>query len=87
VLRGHGAVVVAADLPSAVALALQLEESAHRLWLTYAIGEPRRFTDDELASVGGQLAEPRIVRKIWIDAIERARRAGALDGLDFESVV
>ena len=86
-LRGHGAVVVAADLPSAVALALQLEESAHRLWLAYAIGEPRRFTDDELASVGGQLAEPRIVRKIWIDAIERARRAGALDGLDFESVV
>src|SRR5439155_444878 len=42
-LRGHGAVVVAADLPSAVALALQLEESAHRRWLTYAIGKPRRI--------------------------------------------
>jgi ribulose-5-phosphate 4-epimerase/fuculose-1-phosphate aldolase len=86
-LRGHGAVVVAADLPSAVALALQLEESAHRLWLTYAIGEPRRFSDDELASVGAQLAEPRVARKIWIDAVERARRAGALDGLDVASVV
>lgn len=86
-LRGHGAVVVAADLPGAVALATQLEESARRLWLTYAIGEPRRFNDDEVASVSAQLAEPRVVRKIWIDAIERARRAGALDGLDVDSVV
>jgi L-fuculose-phosphate aldolase len=86
-LRGHGAVVVAADLPRAVALALQLEESAHRLWLTYAIGEPRRFNDEEIVSVAAQLTDPRVVRKIWIDAVERARRAGALDGLDADSVV
>jgi ribulose-5-phosphate 4-epimerase/fuculose-1-phosphate aldolase len=86
-LRGHGAVVVAADLPRAVAFALQLEESAHRLWLTYAIGEPRRFNDEEIGSLAAQLTDPRVVRKIWIDAIERARRAGTLDGLDVGSVV
>jgi ribulose-5-phosphate 4-epimerase/fuculose-1-phosphate aldolase len=86
-LRGHGAVVVGADLMAAAALALQLEESAHRLWLTYAIGEPRRFTDDEIGSLAAQLGEPRVVRKIWIDAIERARRAGALSGLDVDAVV
>ena len=86
-MRGHGAVVAAAGLVGAVARALQLEESAHRLWLTYAIGEPRRFSDEELASLGVQLGEPRVARKIWIDAIERARRAGVLDGLDVEPVV
>ena len=81
-LRGHGAVVAAPDVMSAVALAVQLEESAHRLWLAYVIGEPKRFDEDEISTISAQLAEPRVVTKIWMDAIERARRAGALDGLD-----
>lgn len=85
VLRGHGAVVAAADVMSAVALAFELEESAHRLWLAYAIGDPKPFSEDELSTVASQLAEPRVVTKIWFDAIERARRAGALD--DIESTV
>jgi ribulose-5-phosphate 4-epimerase/fuculose-1-phosphate aldolase len=85
VLRGHGAVVAADDVMGAVALALELEESAHRLWLTYAIGEPKLFSEEELSTVASQLGEPRVVTKIWMDAIERARRAGALGGIDVET--
>lgn len=85
-MRGHGAVVVGADLETSVALSLQLEESARRLWLAYAIGEPRPFTDDEIERVGAGLTEPRVIRKIWIDALERARLAGALGDIDAETI-
>jgi len=81
-LRGHGAVVVGSDVMSALALALELEESAHRLWLAYAIGEPKPFSDDELSTVASQLGETRVVTKIWFDAIERARQAGVLGDLE-----
>ena len=86
-LRGHGAVVAAEDVPSAVALSLQLEESAKRLWLAYAIGDPKPMSDDELSAVGAGLREPRVVRKVWIDALERARTAGALSGVDVGSLL
>ncbi|OLC20501.1 MAG: hypothetical protein AUH33_03560 [Chloroflexi bacterium 13_1_40CM_68_21] len=87
VLRGHGAVVVGDDLPTCVAMSLQLEESARRLWLTYAIGEPRRFTDQEIERVSRGLIEPRVIRKIWIDALERARLAGALGDIEIETII
>ncbi|HEV8468984.1 MAG TPA: class II aldolase/adducin family protein [Candidatus Limnocylindria bacterium] len=87
VLRGHGAVVVGNDLPTCVAMSLQLEESARRLWLTYAIGEPRRFSDEEIARVAGGLTEPRVIRKIWIDALERTRLAGALGDIELETII
>ena len=87
VLRGHGAVVAAADVRTAVALALQLEENAQRLWLSYAIGAPQPLLEEERSSLAAALGEPRTVDKIWIDTIERARRAGALADLDIESLV
>jgi len=67
---------------SALALALELEESAHRLWLAYAIGEPKPFSDDELSTVASQIGESRVITKIWFDAIERARKAGVLGDLE-----
>ena len=85
-LRGHGAAVVAPDLVACVALALQLEESARRLWLSYSIGEPRRYTDDEIRRVAEGLNDPRVVRKFWIDALARARLAGVMDDIDSESL-
>jgi HCOMODA/2-hydroxy-3-carboxy-muconic semialdehyde decarboxylase len=81
-MRGHGAVVVGDDVPAATALAIELEESARRLWLAYAIGEPRRYSDAEITDVARELTSPAIVRKIWIDALARARHAGVLDDLD-----
>ena len=86
VLRGHGVIVVGADLPECVAVALALEESARRLWHAAAIGEPKRFTDAEIARVAEQTSEPRVFRKAWVDALERAHLAGALADFDRESL-
>ena len=86
VLRGHGVIVVGADLPECVAVALALEESARRLWHAAAIGEPKRFTDAEIARVAEQTSEPRVFRKAWVDALERAHLAGALADIDRESL-
>ena len=81
-MRGHGVLVVGEDLPTAVAGAILLEDSARRLWHAYAIGEPRRFTDAEIARVREQTSSPRVVRKWWLDAVERAKHAGVLDDID-----
>lgn len=81
-LRGHGVVVVGEDVPSCVGAALYLEETARRLWAALAIGEPRPYTDDEVGRLAEQGWQPRVVKKIWRDTLERARRAGALEGID-----
>jgi L-fuculose-phosphate aldolase len=81
-LRGHGVAVVAEDVPSCVTLSLYLEENAKRLAYAMTIGVPQPFTADEIARVVTSLWQPFVIEKTWIDAQERARRAGALDGLD-----
>jgi ribulose-5-phosphate 4-epimerase/fuculose-1-phosphate aldolase len=81
-LRGHGVAVVADDVPSCVTLSLYLEENAKRLAYALTIGEPKPFTDDEIRRVATSLWQPFVIEKTWIDARERARRAGALDGLN-----
>jgi ribulose-5-phosphate 4-epimerase/fuculose-1-phosphate aldolase len=80
-LRGHGVAVVADDVPSCVTLSLYLEENAKRLAYALTIGEPKPYTDDEIKRVAESLWQPFVIEKTWIDAQERARRAGALDGL------
>ncbi len=80
-LRGHGVAVVADDVPSCVTLSLYLEENAKRLAYAMTIGEPKPFTDDEIRRVAESLWQPFVIEKTWIDAQERARRAGALDDL------
>jgi ribulose-5-phosphate 4-epimerase/fuculose-1-phosphate aldolase len=80
-LRGHGVAVVADDIPSCVTLSLYLEENAKRLAYAMTIGEPKPYTDDEITRVAASLWQPFVIEKTWIDAQERARRAGALDGL------
>jgi ribulose-5-phosphate 4-epimerase/fuculose-1-phosphate aldolase len=85
-LRGHGVVVVGENIPACVAASLALEESARRLWHAYAIGEPRRFSEQEVARVAEQTLEPRVFRKIWLDALERARLAGVLGDIDPETL-
>ena len=80
-LRGHGVAVVAEDVPSCVTLSLYLEENAKRLAYAMSIGEPKPFTDDEIRRVAASLWQPFVIEKTWIDAQERARRAGALEDL------
>jgi ribulose-5-phosphate 4-epimerase/fuculose-1-phosphate aldolase len=81
-MRGHGFTAVAEDVPSAVMAALYLEESAQRLWLALAIGEPRAYTDDEVQRLAAAGWSRNIVRKTWTDALARARLAGALADLE-----
>jgi L-ribulose-5-phosphate 4-epimerase len=81
-LRGHGVAVVAEDVPSCVTLSLYLEENAKRLAHAMAIGDPKPYTDDEIRRVAASLWQPFVIEKTWVDAQERARRAGALDGVD-----
>ena len=80
-LRGHGVVVWAADVPSCVTASLFLEESARRLAATVPLGEPRAFTDDEIERVRASIWQPFVIAKTWRDAVERARIAGVLDDL------
>lgn len=81
-LCGHGVLVVGADIKECLAASLFLEESARRLAFTYGLGQPRPFTADEIARVTASLWQPSVVAKTWDDAIERARLAGFLSGLD-----
>lgn len=80
-LRGHGVAVVAEDIPRCVTLSLYLEENAKRLAYALSIGDPKPYTDDEIKRVSASLWHPFVIEKTWIDATERARRAGALDDL------
>lgn len=81
-LRGHGVIVVAEDVPSCVTASLFLEESAKRLAHTIALGEPKAFSADEIRRVTASIWRPFVIEKTWTDALERARLAGALDDLD-----
>ncbi|MGH2450317.1 MAG: class II aldolase/adducin family protein [Candidatus Limnocylindria bacterium] len=81
-LRGHGAIVVADDVPNCVTASLYLEESARRLATAIPLGEPRAYTADEIRRVAASIWQPFVIEKTWTDALERARLAGALDDLD-----
>ncbi len=80
-LRGHGAVVLGADVPDCVTAALFLEESAERLLLASTLGMPRAYTAEEIARVRAGLAQRSVAEKTWTDAVERARVAGRLADL------
>lgn len=81
-LRGHGALVVAADVPECVTGSLFLEESAHRNHLAASLGAVKEYTPDEVARVRAMLGSRSVAEKTWQDALERARIAGVLAGLD-----
>jgi len=80
-LRGHGVIVVAEDIPTCVTASLFLEESAKRLAHTIALGTPKAFSPEEIARVRESIWQPFVIEKSWTDALERARAAGALEDL------
>ncbi|MGH2379102.1 MAG: class II aldolase/adducin family protein [Candidatus Limnocylindria bacterium] len=81
-LRGHGAIVVADDVPSCVTASLYLEESARRLATAIPLGDPKPYTSDEIRRVSASLWQPFVIEKTWTDTLERARLAGVLDDLE-----
>lgn len=80
-LRGHGVIVVGADVPACVTASLFLEESAKRLAHTIPLGRAREYSADEIRRVAESLWQPFVIEKTWTDTLERARLAGALDDL------
>jgi len=81
-LRGHGALVVGRDVQECVTAALYLEESAQRNHLAAQLGAIKTYSKDEIRRVREMLASRFVIEKTWIYALERARAAGALAGLD-----
>lgn len=80
-LRGHGALVVGADVPECVTAALYLEESAHRNHLAATLGAVQAYSADEIARVRAMLASRFVIEKTWAEALARARREGVLRDL------
>jgi len=81
-LRGHGALVVGADIPECVTAALYLEESAQRNYLAANLGAIKPYTKDEIRRVAEMLTSRFVIDKTWVYALEKARVAGALSDLD-----
>ena len=80
-LRGHGALVVGADVHECVTAALYLEESAQRNYLAASLGGIKAYTTDEIRRVREMIASRPVLEKTWVYALERARVAGALTDL------
>jgi len=81
-LRGHGALVVGADIQECVTAALYLEESAQRNYVAANLGKIKTYTADEIRRVREMLASRFVIEKTWLYALEKARVAGALADLD-----
>lgn len=81
-LRGHGALVVGGDVQECVTAALYLEESAQRNHLAAQLGGIKTYSKDEIRRVREMLASRFVIEKTWVYALEKARVAGALAGLD-----
>jgi L-fuculose-phosphate aldolase len=64
-LRSHGAVTVGADIVEAFVLAVYLEETARRQYLSRAIGTPYVLSTAEVETIGTNLRRPNLLRKVW----------------------
>ncbi|HKP26971.1 MAG TPA: class II aldolase/adducin family protein [Dongiaceae bacterium] len=64
-MRAHGMVIAAADVRSATVLALYLEENARRQCLAPPLGEPYRFSSDEIEACRKGLNKPNLFAKAW----------------------
>jgi len=76
-LKSHGAVTVGADIVEAFVLAIYLEETAKRQYLTRAIGTPYVLTAAEVETIGGNLRKPHLLKKVWDYHLGRLRRPGS----------
>lgn len=64
-LKSHGAVIVGTDIVECFALAVYLEENAHRHYLALQIGEPYVFNEVEQQACRKNLWSPALFRKAW----------------------
>lgn len=64
-MRAHGMVVAAPDIRTATVLALYLEENARRQCLAAPLGQPYRFSAEEIEASRAGLNKPNLFAKAW----------------------
>ena len=64
-LKSHGAVIAAAGIVECFALAVYLEENAHRQYMAMQIGTPYVFSAAEQEACRGRLGSPALFQKAW----------------------
>lgn len=82
VLRGHGVVVVGADVEEALARYVCAEENARIQYEASLLGEPHILRGGELASVRRESWTPAITAKHWQYHEETAHSRGIFDGIE-----
>ncbi|MGH7750955.1 MAG: class II aldolase/adducin family protein, partial [Candidatus Dormibacteria bacterium] len=82
VLRGHGVVVVGANVEEALARYVCAEENARIQYKASLLGEPHILRGEELAFVRRESWTPAITAKHWHYHEETAHRKGAFEGIE-----
>jgi ribulose-5-phosphate 4-epimerase/fuculose-1-phosphate aldolase len=81
VLRGHGIVLVGRSVEEVVAHTISAEENARFQYRATLIGEPKTLRGAELEIAKRDILDPKVIRKHYHYAEEKARDAGALEGI------
>lgn len=64
-LQSHGAVVAAEGIVEAFVLSVYLEETAERQYMASQVGTPVELTPEEIETIGRNLWQPHLLRKVW----------------------
>lgn len=65
-LKAHGVVVTGSDVEEMVAVAFILEDNAHRVWISAALGRPVWLDDQLMPEIEAELLQTRgPFRRIW----------------------
>ncbi len=64
-LQSHGIVIAAANIIESFALAVYLEENAHRQFLASQIGTARALSPTEIDVISANLWKPSLLQKVW----------------------
>ena len=64
-LKAHGAVLVGSDVVECFALAVYMEENAHRQYMAMPIGDPYVFSEAEQQACRKNLWSPALFQKTW----------------------
>jgi ribulose-5-phosphate 4-epimerase/fuculose-1-phosphate aldolase len=82
ILRGHGSIVVGESIEWTFAGCVDLEESAARLCFASLLGPVRSYTDEEVGRVSKGRRRAPVIQKIWDHYVAKAKKAGAMAGLE-----
>ncbi len=82
VLRGHGAVIVGANVEEALCRYVCADDNARIQYMASMLGEPRVLRGEELAFVRRETWTPVITAKHWRYHEESAQRSNAFEGIE-----